>query len=55
MFGDLLFSVIPFSTIDDDYVPEPYSQSWINSCPAENTWEDAETNAIPSIECHRRD
>lgn len=53
MFGDILFSTVPFSIFDDGEAPEPYAQIWINQCPAVSAWENQDLNQLPTANCHK--
>ncbi len=53
MFGDLIFGIIPFSTIDDTPVA-PYVRQWINICPEQSDWTEIDKNALLTKECERR-
>ena len=50
MFGDIEFSVIPFSTFDDE-TPEAYGQLWVNICPQQSLWTEQGVMDIPTKDC----
>jgi len=53
MFGDILFSNIPFSTFDEGTTPEPYARLWVNQCPIESDWENQDPNNLAIAVCHK--
>jgi hypothetical protein len=51
MFGEMLFSTIPFSTYNTDGNIEPYEQKWVNVCLEDTDWDNEEANIIQTKEC----
>lgn len=50
MFGDIIFSTLPFAVFDSE-VPEPYSIQWINQCPTDSEWDTIDPVIAPTTPC----
>jgi len=52
MFGDLIFSTIPFSTVDDTPL-ENDNNYWNKLCPAKTDWDTIDKDVKSSNECDK--